>query len=77
MIDGYEYEGKDRYEVADELADRAIEMDYLAEEERLLFTALTQSAEWVQVSEREIQEELEGHLAEYDIRIVISTASER
>ena len=77
LIDGYEYEGKDRYEVADELADRAIEMDYLANGGEIVITANAQSAEWVQVSEREIQEELEGHLAEYDISIVISTAPEK
>ncbi|WP_277258517.1 anti-sigma-I factor RsgI family protein [Merdimonas faecis] len=77
LIDGYEYEGKDRYEVADELADRAIEMDYLANGGEIVITADAQSAKWVQVSEREIQEELEGHLAEYDISIVISTAPEK
>ena len=52
-------------------------MEYLADGGEIVITADAQSAEWVQVSEREIQEELEGHLAEYDISIVISTASEK
>ena len=68
LIDGYEYEGKDRYEVADELADRAIEMDYLANGGEIVITANAQSAKWVQVSEREIQEELGIPAAAEDLR---------
>ena len=68
LIDGYEYEGKDRYEVADELADRAIEMDYLANGGEIVITANAQSAKWVQVSEREIQEELGIPAAAEDLK---------
>lgn len=64
-------------EVADELTDRAIDMEYLADGGEIVITADAQSAKWVQISEREIQEELEEHLTEYDIRIVISTAPEK
>ena len=40
-------------EVADELTDRAIDMEYLADGGEIVITADAQSAKWVQISERE------------------------
>lgn len=76
LIDGYEYKGKDRYEVVDDLADKAIEMEFLSEGGDITITADGKSDVWMRSSEQDLRTELEEHLARYNVRIVISTEPE-
>lgn len=76
LVEDYDYEGKDRYEAADELADLAVEMQFLEEGGQIALTAEAESAQWVEDTERRMKSELEEHLADHSIRVVISTDPE-
>ena len=76
LVEGYDYGGKDRYEAADELADLAVEMQFLEEGGQIALTAEAESAQWVEDTERRMKSELEEHLADHSIRVVISTDPE-
>ena len=76
LVEGYDYSGKDRYEVADDLADLAVEREFLKEGGQITLTAGNGSAQWREDTEQGMRNELEEHLKDYDIRIVISTDPE-
>lgn len=76
LVEGYDYSGKDRYEVADDLADLAVEREFLKEGGQITLTAGNGSAQWMEDTEQGMRNELEEHLKDYDIRIVISTDPE-
>ena len=75
LIEGYEYRGKDRYTVADELADRAIEMGFLDNGGQISLLADSKNISWAEDLEQELVSSLNEHLKEYDLTIEVTVGT--
>ena len=75
LIDDYDYHGKDYTTVADELADRAISMGFLAPSGEIVISVSGGSSQWKEQSEKQLSQNLEEHLKDYTIVIVVSPGS--
>ena len=75
LINGYEFGGKDREEVTEELVDRAIAMGYLSSGETVSITVSSADADWQSQEEREARSDLEERYGE-TIVIQIGPAAE-
>ena len=64
LVKDYEYKGKDKETVVDELADLAIEQQYLADAGRISIEVDARSDEWAKKMETEITDELNDPSAE-------------
>ena len=72
LVKDYEYKGKDKETVVDELADLAIEQQYLADAGRISIEVDARSDEWAKKIETEITEELNNYLQRRGIEIEIT-----
>ena len=72
LINGYNYSGKDREDVAGELVERAIHMGYLSGGETVAITATSSDAGWQAREELEARDDLEER---YGDTIVIQIGS--
>ena len=75
LIAGYDYGGKDREDVTEELVERAIDMGYLSDGETVSITVTSSDADWQIREEREAREDLEERYGE-TIVIQIGPADE-
>ena len=75
LLQGYSYKGKDKETVIDELADLAIEQNYLTEGGRIAVSVDARSSEWADRIENEILNELNRYLQEQNITIEIVIGS--
>ena len=75
LINGYEFGGKDRVEVTEELVDRAIAMGYLSSGETVSITVSSADADWQAKEEQEARSDLEERYGE-TIVIQIGPAAE-
>ena len=64
LIEGYDYGGKDREDVTEELVERAIDMGYLSGGETVSITVTSADADWQIREEREAREDLEERYGE-------------
>ena len=72
LVKDYEYKGKDKETVVDELADLAIEQQYLADAGRISIEVDARSDEWAKKMETEITDELNDHLQRQGMAIEIT-----
>lgn len=72
LVEDYEYKGKDKETVVDELADLAIEQQYLTDTGRISIEVDARSDEWAKKMETEISEELNSYLREQGLTIEIA-----
>lgn len=72
LVEDYEYKGKDKETVVDELADLAIEQQYLTDTGRISIEVDARSDEWAKKMETEISEELNSYLQEQGLTIEIA-----
>ena len=72
LVEDYEYKGKDKETVVDELADLAIEQQYLTDTGRISIEVDARSDEWAKKMETEISEELKSYLQEQGLTIEIA-----
>ena len=75
LIEGYDYGGKDREAVTEELVERAIGLGYLSDGETVSITVTSSDADWQIREEREAREDLEERYGE-TIVIQIGPADE-
>ena len=75
LLQGYNYKGKDKETVVDELADLAIEQNYLTEGGQIAVSVDARSSEWADRIENEILNELNRYLQEQNITIEIVIGS--
>ena len=75
LIEGYDYGGKDREDVTEELVERAIGLGYLSDGETVSITVTSSDADWQIREEREAREDLEERYGE-TIVIQIGPADE-
>lgn len=75
LIAGYDYGGKDREDVTEELVERAIGLGYLSDGETVSITVTSSDADWQIREEREAREDLEERYGE-TIVIQIGPADE-
>lgn len=75
LIEGYDYGGKDREDVTEELVERAIDLGYLSGGETVSITVTSADADWQAREEREAREDLEERYGE-TIVIQIGPADE-
>lgn len=75
LIEGYDYGGKDREDVTEELVERAIDMGYLSGGETVSITVTSADADWQAREEQAAREDLEERYGE-TIVIQIGPASE-
>ena len=71
LVRDYEYKGKDKETVVDELADLAIEQQYLADAGRISIEVDARSDEWVRKMETELSKELNSYLQGQGITIEV------
>lgn len=71
LVKDYEYKGKDKETVVDELADLAIEQQYLADAGRISIEVDARSDEWVRKMETELSKELNSYLQGQGITIEV------
>ena len=71
LVKDYEYKGKDKETVVDELADLAIEQKYLADAGQISIEVDARSDEWAKKMETEISEELNSYLQGQGITIEV------
>ena len=64
LIAGYEYSGKDREDVTEELVERAIDMGYLSGGETVSITVTSADADWQAREEQAAREDLEERYGE-------------
>ena len=64
LIEGYEYSGKDREDVTEELVERAIDMGYLSGGETVSITVTSADADWQAREEQAAREDLEERYGE-------------
>ena len=64
LIEGYDYGGKDREDVTEELVERAIDLGYLSGGETVSITVTSSDADWQIREEREAREDLEERYGE-------------
>ena len=64
LIEGYDYGGKDREDVTEELVERAIGLGYLSDGETVSITVTSSDADWQIREEREAREDLEERYGE-------------
>ena len=64
LIEGYDYGGKDREDVTEELVERAIDMGYLSGGETVSITVTSADADWQAREEQEAREDLEERYGE-------------
>ena len=64
LIAGYDYGGKDREDVTEELVERAIGLGYLSDGETVSITVTSSDADWQIREEREAREDLEERYGE-------------
>lgn len=62
LLQGYRSYGKEMETVAEELADRAVEMGYLSEGGKITLTVGSNRDEWRGSAEKKLQQELENHV---------------
>lgn len=72
LVKDYEYKGKDKETVVNELADMAIEQQYLADNGRISIEVNAQSDEWEKKIETELSEELNDYLQKQGMVIEIT-----
>ena len=75
LIEGYDYGGKDREDVTEELVERAIDLGYLSDGETVSITVTSADADWQAREEQAAREDLEERYGE-TIVIQIGPASE-
>ena len=75
LLENYDYKGKDKETVVDELTDRAIEQDYLAEDGQISLFVDARSSSWASRVEQELLDELNRHLQDHDIVVEITVGS--
>lgn len=75
LIDGYEYEGKDKYTVTDELTDRAIDLGFLDDGGQVALLVTSKNTEWADTLEKDLVDELNEHLKQYDLTINVSVGT--
>lgn len=75
LLQDYSYKGKDKETVVDELADLAIEQNYLTEGGQIAVSVDARSDEWADKIETEILDELNRYLQEQNITIEIIIGS--
>ena len=75
LIDGYEYEGKDKYTVTDELTDRAIDLGFLDDGGQVALLVNSKNTEWAETLEKDLVDELNEHLKQYDLTINVSVGA--
>ena len=75
LIDGYKYDGKDKYTVTDELTDRAINLGFLGDGGQVALLVSSQNAEWAESLEKDLIDELNEHLKQYDLTINVSVGT--
>lgn len=71
LIDGYDFKGKDKNTVADELADRAIEMGYLKDNSTIIISVNADDDDWANKAQNQLSESLNSHLSESALTITI------
>ena len=76
LISGYSYSGKTYQTVADELADRAISMGYLAQNGEIVISVSGKDSDWNTSSQEKLSQELNQHLEAYTIVIKIGSFEE-
>ena len=76
LIGGYDYSGKDREDVTEELVERAIDMGYLSDGETVSITVTSSDAGWQAREEQKAREDLEERYGE-TIVIQIGPAEEK
>ena len=64
LIEGYDYGGKDREDVTEELVERAIGLGYLSDGETVSITVTSSDADWQAREEQEAREDLEERYGE-------------
>ena len=75
LIDGYDYEGKDEYTVTDELTDRAIDLGFLDDGGQVALLVISKNTEWADTLEKDLVDELNEHLKQYDLTINVSVGT--
>ena len=74
LIEGYDYSGKDRKDVTEELVERAIDLGYLSGGETVSITVSSSDTDWQAREEQQARNDLETRYGE-TIVIQIGTAS--
>ena len=64
LIEGYDYGGKDREDVTEELVERAIDMGYLSDGDTISITVSSSDADWQAREEEQIRAQLEERYGE-------------
>ena len=64
LIEGYDYQGKDREDVTGELVERAIDQGYLSGGETVSITVTSSDADWQAREEQEARDDLEERYGE-------------
>ncbi len=64
LIEGYDYGGKDREDVTEELVERAIDLGYLSDGETVSITVTSADADWQTREEQAAREDLEERYGE-------------
>lgn len=64
LIEGYDYNGKDRKDVTEELVERAIDLGYLSGGETVSITITSSDTDWQAREEQEAREDLEQRYGE-------------
>ena len=75
LIDGYDYDGKDKYTVTDELTDRAIDLGFLDDGGQVALLVTSKNTEWADTLEKDLIDELNEHLKQYDLTINVSVGT--
>lgn len=75
LIDGYDYDGKDKYTVTDELTDRAIALGFLDDGGQVALLVTSKNTEWADTLEKDLVDELNEHLKQYDLTINVSVGT--
>ena len=64
LIEGYDYDGKERKDVTEELVERAIDLGYLSGGETVSITVTSSDADWQAREEEEARDDLEKRYGE-------------
>ena len=64
LIEDYDYDGKDRENVTEELVERAIDLGYLSDGETVSITVTSSDADWQAREEQEARDDLEERYGE-------------
>ena len=75
LLKDYNYKGKDAEQAADELADLAIEMNYLEDGGQIGLLADSDSTKWTSQTENDLADSLYEHLKEQSITVDIHTGT--